>query len=74
MPDFLDEANATADFFREKAIADARREAAKIPVGEPGECIHCGEHSPRLVNLLCVPCREREERLFPTKRGVQYDV
>lgn len=37
------------------------QQAAKIPVGNPGECDLCGEWSGRLVNGVCAPCRDRHK-------------
>lgn len=34
-------------------------QARKIPKGEPGECIRCGEESLRLVNQVCARCRDK---------------
>ena len=41
---------------RERAIAAASK---NIPTGTPGECDLCGEHSMRLVQGACAPCRDR---------------
>lgn len=35
------------------------RKAAQIPQGNPGECDLCGEHSGRLIDGACSPCRDR---------------
>lgn len=32
--------------------------STSIPIGEPGECRECGEHSQRLVGGRCAPCRD----------------
>lgn len=37
------------------------QQAAKIPVGNPGECDLCGEWSGRLVNGVCAPCRDKHK-------------
>jgi len=42
-----------------RAVAAARATAANIPKGEPGECVQCGEDSPRLVAGVCAPCRDK---------------
>lgn len=42
----------------EAMIKKAREEAAKMPVGQPGECRLCGEQSPRLVGKACARCRD----------------
>jgi len=54
--DLFDRASDTEAAFREAAIAAAR---ADIPKGEPGECTHCHEDSPRLVHGACARCRDR---------------
>lgn len=41
------------------ASIDYIRSNAKIPVGQPGECIECYEDSPRLVRGVCARCRDR---------------
>ena len=33
-----------------------------IPAGTPGECIDCGEYSPRLIGGRCAPCRDGRPR------------
>ena len=40
-------------------VAAAREAAARIPVGEAGECDLCGEYAGRLVNGACAPCRDK---------------
>lgn len=42
-------------------VSRIRQQAAKIPVGNPGECDLCGEWSGRLVNGVCAPCRDRHK-------------
>jgi len=37
------------------------QQAAKIPVGSPGECDLCGEWSGRLVDGVCAPCRDKHK-------------
>ncbi|WP_200861585.1 conjugal transfer protein TraR [Methylohalobius crimeensis] len=44
---------------RDASVQAARKAAAEIPPGEPGECETCGEWSGRLVNAMCAPCRDR---------------
>lgn len=44
---------------RELCIEHARRVAADIPVGEPGQCERCGDDLMRLVGGACAPCRTR---------------
>lgn len=35
-----------------------RQAAASMPAGHPGDCDLCGEHSQRLVEGACAPCRD----------------
>lgn len=42
-----------------RRVEEIRKEAAMIPVGEPGECERCGEHSLRLVRGACARCRDK---------------
>lgn len=59
MADIAD--NAADHIEREEAqrIEAARKAAAQIPDGAPGDCDLCGEWSGRLVNGACAPCRDR---------------
>ncbi len=57
--DPLDKAAAKAEQALEAAIEEQRRRAAKIPVGEPGECERCEIYFTRLVNNVCARCRDR---------------
>ena len=57
--DLSDEADEYIQNAIDKAIADARRAAALIPPGVPGDCRTCGEPSPRLVGGRCARCRDR---------------
>jgi len=41
---------------RDRAIAAASRD---FIAGAPGDCDLCGEHSMRLVQGACAPCRDR---------------
>ncbi len=54
-----DIANDDLERAYEKGIRRIRQAAAAMPVGEPGECVRCGEESLRLVNLVCAPCRDK---------------
>lgn len=56
MPDEIDRLQELRDIENDNLVRTATR--AEIPAGEPGECQHCGEHSPRLVNTSCAPCRD----------------
>jgi hypothetical protein len=59
MSDFAESAEAFEQRHRDAALEKARRAAAEIPAGEPGDCELCGEWSGRLVNGACAPCRDR---------------
>lgn len=55
-------------------IDHVRRQAAAIPIGEPGECENCGEEMPRLVGGHCAPCRDgRRRRAATIGRGFDPD-
>lgn len=58
MADEFDRASDYEERFRQSAENSIRAQAAKIPVGEPGDCDHCGETFTRLVNGLCGRCRD----------------
>ncbi len=55
MADIADMANDVAQAALDRSIRAAR---ADIVIGVAGECIECGDHSPRLVTGRCAPCRE----------------
>lgn len=59
MADIIDDANDRAEADTERAIAAARKTAAEIPVGVPGDCDFCGEWYGRLVGGACAPCRDQ---------------
>ena len=59
MSDKADIASDIIEAQREAALAEARRKAAQIPKGRPGDCDLCGEWSGRLVDGVCAPCRDR---------------
>lgn len=56
--DEFDRATYLTDTHNEMAERAIREAARRMPKGEPGECIHCGIESPRLVNSACAPCRD----------------
>lgn len=56
MSDEADMANDRAEQDLERAISAARGD---IPTGIEGECDLCGEHSARLIDNHCAPCRDR---------------
>lgn len=56
--DVIDRANDKAAADLDAAVAEIRYQAARMPVGEPGECKLCGQWSGRLVRGVCAPCRD----------------
>jgi hypothetical protein len=54
--DEADRAQAHTEAELEAAIAAAR--GVPIPEGVAGDCDLCGEHTSRLVEGLCAPCRD----------------
>jgi hypothetical protein len=59
MADDADRADERMTPLLDSVVEDARRVAAQIPVGNPGDCDLCGEHSMRLVGGVCAPCRDK---------------
>lgn len=59
MADAADTANDDSQLIHDKNIEAARKAAADIPAGVPGDCDLCGEWSGRLVVGVCSPCRDR---------------
>ena len=60
--DTVDTASEYEQKERDNQIAAAIASATKFDPGEPGHCMDCGKWSGRLVDYLCVPCRELIER------------
>lgn len=58
MADEIDRAQENQLLEQQAHLAMAREAAAAIPVGAPGECDGCFEHSPRLVRGFCARCRD----------------
>lgn len=56
--DTIDEAQSAVLAESEHLSWLAHKAAAEIPEGVPGECYECGEHSKRLVDGRCAPCRD----------------
>jgi hypothetical protein len=56
--DEFDRASYLTDMYNEIAERAIRKAAQNIPEGEPGECVHCGDQSLRLVNTACARCRD----------------
>ena len=61
MSDEADKAQAATEPLLEADVAAIRNRAAKMPVGEPGECELCGEYSMRLVRGACARCRDKHK-------------
>lgn len=61
MADEIDQQLERDTVLEEANIKRIREQAAKIPVGNPGECDLCGEWSGRLVNGVCAPCRDKHK-------------
>jgi predicted amidophosphoribosyltransferase len=40
----------------------------ELPSGIAGNCEQCGEFSPRIVNNLCAPCRDKLDK-FAQRTG-----
>jgi hypothetical protein len=57
--DIIDRANDLAEREAAAVLTAIRNHAARIPVGNAGECELCGEWSGRLVNAACAPCRDK---------------
>jgi hypothetical protein len=60
MADEVDRANEHVEREEAMRIDAARRAAALIPAGAPGDCDLCGEWSGRLVGGACALCRDRK--------------
>lgn len=56
MADEADRASQEVESQTREAIRLAAKPLAK---GVPGECDLCGEHSMRLVDGVCAPCRDK---------------
>lgn len=60
-----DDADKAGDLIADTAasnIARLRLQAAAIREGAPGDCDFCGEHSERLIDGVCAPCRDKNAR------------
>ena len=62
--DEADNAQLTIETVIDIQLANAMRLASLIPIGEPGECIQCGEYYSRTVNSLCGKCRDLNEKHY----------
>lgn len=56
--DVLDLAARNTDRERSFEVAEIRKRAASIPVGEPGDCEECGQYFTRTVDGYCGRCRD----------------
>jgi hypothetical protein len=46
----------------ERYLAEAiRQNSRELAPGKPGECDLCGQHSMRLVDGACAPCRDKHK-------------
>ena len=59
MTDVIDQGSEREQLDRALALSAARRAADAMPVGNAGDCDLCGEHSMRLVEGACAPCRDK---------------
>lgn len=59
MADVIDQGCEREQLDRDLALQAARSAADQMPVGTPGDCDLCGEHSMRLVEGACAPCRDK---------------
>lgn len=57
MADEMDRAHEAEEHHRDLALAN--REPFTLLKGKPGDCETCGEHSMRLLDGMCAPCRDR---------------
>jgi hypothetical protein len=58
MSDEIDRANEYQDHITDRSIKYIRQKS-DLKKGVPGDCDLCGEHSMRLVDGVCAPCRDR---------------
>lgn len=58
MADVVDKANDLVEIVSNYQISKIKNRAAGIPIGVSGICKECGEHSTRLVDGKCAPCRD----------------
>lgn len=59
MSDEIDRGQEREQLDREISLQLARRAAADIKIGTAGDCDLCGEHSMRLIEGACAPCRDK---------------
>jgi RNA polymerase-binding transcription factor DksA len=67
MSDDVDIAIELEEAHRDRALRQVREAARRIPAGEPGECVECGEYYARLVGGRCAGCRDEKS---PQIRGL----
>ena len=59
MADELEVAEMNESLQRDMTVQNLRDAASKIPKGEPGDCVNCGETFERLVKGSCARCRDK---------------
>lgn len=59
MADVIDQGSEREQRDRDIALTAARHAAENMPAGSAGDCDLCGEHSMRLVQGACAPCRDK---------------
>jgi len=59
MADEIDAGCDREQLDRDLALNAARAAADRMPEGSAGDCGLCGEHSMRLVEGACAPCRDK---------------
>jgi len=62
MADEADRGSDREEEIKSDSIAKARRAAAAIPEGNPGECDGCGYWFSRLAEGYCGHCRDKYNR------------
>ena len=58
MADDMDKTDERSAPLLDASIAAAKRKAAEMPEGEPGDCNLCGEYKARLVGGACGRCSD----------------
>lgn len=58
MADIADQAGELIEEIEAQHIAEVRRAAAEIPMGDEGECEICETFYTRIVNRICCRCRD----------------
>jgi len=55
----VDEVERTQNRIEAEEAAWGKALRYEIPEGKPGDCDECGEWSSRLIDGMCVPCRDK---------------